>query len=64
MTVILFIRCDEADRFGVAPAAVEAAGATIRVWKAIDPKEARPSLDLVDGVAVFGSTFNIEHADE
>jgi GMP synthase (glutamine-hydrolysing) len=63
VTVILFVRCDEADRFGVAPDAVEAAGGTIRVWKAIDPAEARPSLDLVDGVAVFGSTFNVEHAE-
>ena len=64
MTVILFVRCDEADRFGVAPEAVRSAGATVRIWKAIDPTEARPPLDGVDGVAVFGSTFNVEHADE
>ena len=64
MTVILFVRCDKADTFGVAPSAVEAAGAIVRVWDAIDPNGSRPSLDEVGGVVVFGSTFNMEHADE
>jgi GMP synthase-like glutamine amidotransferase len=64
MTVILFVRCDKADSFGVAPSAVEAAGATLRVWDAIVESGLRPTLDDVDGVVVFGSTFNMEHADE
>jgi GMP synthase (glutamine-hydrolysing) len=64
MTTILFARCDQADTFGVAPSAVEAAGAAIRVWHAVHPAVARPSLDDVDGVVVFGSTLNVEHADE
>jgi GMP synthase (glutamine-hydrolysing) len=64
VTVILFVRCDKADTFGVAPSAVEAAGAALRVWDAIDANAPRPSLDDVDGVVVFGSTFNMEHADE
>jgi GMP synthase-like glutamine amidotransferase len=64
MTTLLFARCDEVDTFGVAPAAVEAAGATAQVWNAIDPSQPRPSLDDVQGVVVFGSTFNVEHADE
>jgi GMP synthase-like glutamine amidotransferase len=64
MTVILFVRCDKADSFGVAPSAVEATGATLRVWDAIVESGLRPTLDDVDGVAVFGSTFNMEHADE
>jgi GMP synthase-like glutamine amidotransferase len=64
MTAILFVRCDKADSFGVAPSAVEAAGATLRVWDAIVESGLRPTLDDVDGVVVFGSTFNMEHADE
>lgn len=64
MTVILFVRCDKADSFGVAPSAVEAAGAALRVWDAIVEDGLRPALDDVDGVVVFGSTFNMEHADE
>jgi len=64
MTTILFARLDGSETFGVAPAAVEAAGGTIRVWNAIDPAESPASLDDVDGLVVFGSTFNVEHADE
>jgi GMP synthase-like glutamine amidotransferase len=64
MTTILFVRCDASETFGVAPAAVEAAGATVRVWNALDTSDPRPQLDSVGGVVVFGSTFNVEHADE
>jgi len=64
MTQLLFIRCDASETFGVAPAAVEAAGATVRVWDAIDASEPVPTLDGADGLVVFGSTFNVEHADE
>lgn len=64
MTTILFARCDDADTFGVAPSAVGEAGGTIRIWHAIDPTDARPSLDDIEGVVVFGSTLNVEHADE
>jgi GMP synthase-like glutamine amidotransferase len=64
MTVILFVRCDASETFGVAPAAVESAGATVRVWNALDGEDPRPSLDDIGGVVVFGSTFNVGHADE
>jgi GMP synthase-like glutamine amidotransferase len=64
VTVILFVRCDKADTFGVAPTAVEAADATLHVWDAIDADRPRPQLDDVNGVVVFGSTFNMEHVDE
>ena len=64
MTEILFVRCDASETFGVAPAAVEATGATFRVWNALDADVPRPQLDGIDGVVVFGSTFNVEHADE
>jgi len=64
MKVILFVRCDASETFGVAPAAVEATGAIVRVWNALDTTDPRPSLDDVGGVVVFGSTFNVKHADE
>jgi GMP synthase (glutamine-hydrolysing) len=64
VTTLLLVRFDEDDTFGVAPAAVRAAGATVRSWNAKDPTEARPDLDDVDGLAVFGSVYNVEHADE
>ncbi|HEX5936834.1 MAG TPA: type 1 glutamine amidotransferase [Actinomycetota bacterium] len=64
MPPILFVRCDASETFGVAPAAVAAAGGTVRAWNALDPADPRPPLDDVGGVVVFGSTFNVEHADE
>jgi GMP synthase (glutamine-hydrolysing) len=64
MTRLLFVRFDDDDTFGVGPAAVEAAGATVRIWNASDPALDRPSLDGIDGLVVFGSVDNVEHADE
>src|SRR5438093_8840742 len=64
MKPILFVRCDAFETYGVAPSAVEAVGATIRIWDAIDPAEDRPNLADVSGVVLFGSTSNVEHADE
>ena len=64
MTVILFVRCDASETFGVAPAAVQGAGGKVEVWDALDGASPRPSLDGIDGIVVFGSTFNVGHADE
>ena len=64
MTTILFVRCDASETFGVAPAAVRGAGATVDVWNALDGATPRPQLDGIGGVVVFGSTFNVEHANE
>ncbi len=64
MRPILFARCDPLETFGVAVGAVEAAGADVRVWDAIDPDAGRPELGEVDGVVLFGSSYNVEHADE
>jgi GMP synthase (glutamine-hydrolysing) len=64
MTRILFVRCDASETYGVAPSAVRAGGATFEVWDALDGGGSRPALDDIDGVVVFGSTFNVEHADE
>lgn len=64
MRPILFVRCDSLESFGVAREAVERAGAQVRVWDAIDPEQARPDPRDVSGVVLFGSSYNVEHADE
>ena len=64
MDPILFVRCDAFETYGVAPSALAAAGATTFIWDAIDPDEERPNLAEVSGVVLFGSTSNVEHADE
>src|SRR5215217_7765216 len=63
MKPILFARCDDFETFGIALDAVRDAGGDVRVWEAIgsDPP---PRLDVVGGLVVFGSTYNVEHADE
>jgi GMP synthase-like glutamine amidotransferase len=63
MPRLLFARADEFETFGIGPASVEDAGAEVVVWEAIRG-EPRPSLDDVDGVVMFGSSYNVEHADE
>ncbi len=64
MRPILFIRCDKIDKLGIAPEAVSRTGAEVRVWDTLDLDAARPNLDEVDGVVLFGSTYNVEHADD
>ena len=61
---ILFVRCDAVDTFGIAPDAVARAGADVHVWDTVDPIAGRPNLDDVSGVVLFGSTYNVEHADD
>ena len=63
MRPLLFIKAEPADTFGVGPVAVADAGADVIVWDAIGG-EPRPALDDVAGVVLFGSAFNVEHADE
>ena len=60
---ILLVRCDPEETFGIAPASLEAAGASVSVWEALDGVS-RPSLDGVSGVVLFGSSYNVEHAGE
>src|SRR5438093_1495119 len=64
MEPILLVRCDAFETYGVAPSALAAAGATTRIWDAVDPAAERPDLADASGVVVFGSTSNVEHADE
>ena len=61
MKPLLFVRADDAETFGIAPTAV--AGVDIHVWDALARKEP-PDLRDVAGVVMFGSSFNVEHADE
>jgi len=63
MGPILLVRCDAGETFGVAPSAIETAGASAVIWEALEG-EPRPSLDGVSGVVLFGSSFNVEHANE
>jgi GMP synthase (glutamine-hydrolysing) len=63
VTRLLFVRCDASETFGVAPASVQGSGGSFEVWDALGDAP-RPALDNVAGVVVFGSTFNVEHADE
>lgn len=64
MKPILFVRCDAVDMLGLAPDAVRAGGAEVRLWETLDPASGRPDLAEVDGVVLFGSTYNVEHADQ
>ena len=63
MEPLLFIKAERSETFGVGPAAVADAGAEVVVWNAIEG-EPPPSLDGVAGAVLFGSSFNVEHADE
>ena len=64
MKPILFVRCDAVDKLGLAPDAVRAAGADMRLWETLDTGSSRPDLADVDGVVLCGSTYNVEHADQ
>jgi GMP synthase-like glutamine amidotransferase len=63
MKPLLFAKADPAETFGIGYGAVTDAGADVRVWDAIND-ERTPSLDDVSGVVLFGSSYNIEHANE
>ena len=63
MQPILFARCDAGETFGVAKRAVEGAGVPVAVWEALEGGP-RPSATDFSGIVVFGSVYNVEHADE
>ena len=63
MKPLLFAKADPAETFGIGWTAVTDAGAQVRIWDAINDEPA-PSLDGVSGVVLFGSSYNIEHANE
>ncbi len=63
MKPILLVRNDAFETFGVAPKAFAGAGTEVAVWEAVHAQPV-PSLDDVGGVVVFGSSYNVEHADE
>jgi GMP synthase-like glutamine amidotransferase len=61
---VLFVRCDPLETFGVALGAVRETGADVEIWDALDPRADAPELRRIAGVVVFGSSSNVEHADE
>jgi GMP synthase (glutamine-hydrolysing) len=63
MRPVLFAKADPSETFGVGPVAIADAGADVRVWDAIGD-EPPPVLKDVAGVVLFGSQYNVEHADE
>lgn len=63
MKPLLFVRADDGETFGVGPQAVAGAGGEILVWDAIAGHDA-PGAGEVSGVVMFGSSYNVEHADE
>jgi GMP synthase-like glutamine amidotransferase len=60
---LLFVKADDFETFGVGPGAITDAGGEVRVWEAIAGHEP-PHLDGIGGVVMFGSSYNVEHADE
>lgn len=63
MDPILLVRCDPEETFGIARGALETAGAATVTWEALDG-DPRPPLDGISGVVLFGSSYNVEHAEE
>jgi GMP synthase (glutamine-hydrolysing) len=60
---VVLVRNDPFETFGVAPRAFAQADTPVVVWEAVDGSRA-PDLEEVGGLVVFGSTYNVEHADE
>jgi GMP synthase (glutamine-hydrolysing) len=60
---VLFVRNDTFETFGIARGAFEDAGVPVRLFDAIEPGAARPSLDDVSGIVMFGSSHNVDDTD-
>jgi GMP synthase (glutamine-hydrolysing) len=63
MQPLLFVKADAFETFGIGPQAIVDAGGEVLVWEAIAGHDA-PDLSEVSGVVLFGSSYNVEHADE
>lgn len=63
MDPVLFVRNDTFETFGLARRAFEPTGVPVRVFDAIEPGSARPSLDDVSGIVMFGSSHNVDDTD-
>jgi GMP synthase (glutamine-hydrolysing) len=61
---ILLVRNDAYETFGVATSALGHAGVPVLVYDAVSGEMERPPLDEISGVVMFGSSFNVEQADE
>jgi GMP synthase (glutamine-hydrolysing) len=63
MKPVLFVRNDTFETFGLARRAFEPTGVPVHVFDAIEPGSARPSLDDVSGIVMFGSSHNVDDTD-
>ena len=63
MKPLLLVKNDPVETLGVAPQALVAAGADVLFMDAADPDAARPQLDDVAGVVMFGGTMNVDEVD-
>ena len=64
MKPLLLVKNDPVETFGVAASALTAAGAEVIQLDATDPEVARPSLDELSGVVMFGGVMNVDELDE
>lgn len=64
MKPILLVRNDAYETFGIATSALGHAGVPVLVYDAVSGEMERPALEEVSGVVMFGSSYNVEHADE
>jgi len=63
MKPLLLVKSDTIETMGVARRALADAGADILLLDAADPDAARPQLDDVAGVVMFGGTMNVDEVD-
>lgn len=64
MKPLLLVKNDPVDTFGVAVSALTEAGADVIQLDATDPDAARPALDELSGVVMFGGVMNVDEVDE
>ncbi len=63
MKPVLLVRCEPFETFGIATPTFETEGVPVRIWEAVDDAPP-PDIGEIGGVVLFGSSYNVEHADE
>ncbi len=63
MRPLLLVQNDPVETYGVALRALETAGAQVLSFNATDPAAARPRLEDVSGVIMFGGVVNVDEVD-
>jgi len=64
MKPLLLVKNDPVETLGVTLAALTACGAPVSVLDCTDPDAARPALEEIAGVVMFGGTMNVDEVDE